>query len=107
MCVCSFVWTSVWEGVLRVDGGRVQLILSVIFTPSYLSLTLTPPISLCLPASPPFLLPTSSLPPKQLAMDLVHKDKAYIRGSGQRLTVVRAGLGASATVGGTVSGTQE
>lgn len=94
MYVCAFVW----EGVLHVDGERVQLIFNVVFTPSYLSLTLTPPISLCLPASPPFLLPTSSLPPKQLAMDLVHKDKAYIRGSGQRLTVVRAGLGTSTTV---------
>ena len=36
----------------------------------------------------------------QLAMDLVHKDKAYIRGSYQKLSVVRAGLGKSAAVKG-------
>ena len=44
---------------------------------------------------------------QQLAMDLVHKSKAYIRGSGQKLTIVRAGLGASATVGGIGGGAQE
>ena len=44
---------------------------------------------------------------QQLAMDLVHKSKAYIRGCGQKLTIVRAGLGASATVGGIGGGAQE
>ena len=44
---------------------------------------------------------------QQLAMDLVHKSQAYIRGCGQKLTIVRAGLGASATVGGIGGGAQE
>ena len=57
-----------------------------------------------LPSSLSPSLPLSN----QLAMDLVHKDKAYIRGSGQKLTIVRAGLGASATaVGGVTVGTQD
>ena len=94
-----------WEVVL------LMCMVSVVFTRRYPPSLRLFPLPPCLPPSHPLLSLSSclscSLSPKQLAMDLVHKGKAYIRGSGQKLTIVRAGLGASATVGGISGGAQE